>query len=131
MNKPKEITIDRFNYVPFWAKLFPYRYKLLKIRNELKNRSPWDVLLQWNEQDVDINLVASASKIIASIANYPNALLLPYDNIEVLCADYDGSLTDIHIWNEFQNQIIKKNVEYNGQLNDKSYVDFIKLYLSN
>jgi hypothetical protein len=121
-----QIISEKLLGVPNWAYCFRNRYCYKKICNILKRRDPWEVIPIWTNENIDLYLIARVSKIIMEVASWPNSLFLPFDEITVLAADYDGSFTDIHIWNELNSSVFKKQIYYEGQLISGNMLEFTR-----
>ena len=112
--------------VPFYAYFWKNWYCYHSICRNLKSRDHWTVLQKWLDEDVSISLVASVSRIISKNMSWPNSLFVPEDSISSMTADFFGEFVSIHIWKELETKIFQTSVEYTGQLDKGTYVDFFR-----
>ncbi|MGL6197061.1 MAG: hypothetical protein ACRC2T_19790 [Thermoguttaceae bacterium] len=122
----QKISFESIKKTPFWAYFFRHRYFFWKLKLIQKKRNPWDCFLKWQEKKVNWDHLKTVSEIIARTAGWPNMLFIPDDDIAALTTDFDGSFIDIHIWQELETQLFKKQMEYTGQMQHGSYFDFLE-----
>ena len=115
--------------IPWYLNLEPIKsfYIRKKASKILLGRDSEMIENAWARTNIDIDLTAKVSKIIADWCEWPNALFAPNDRCSILFQDISCDLTTVEVMRQIEEEIVP-NLHQNvwDKLDSISYGELMK-----